>query len=77
MIDDDTQRRLIRQWQETGLVLKEIRRHELAAMQEEVSRQATLDMLDLASTLPDDPRRELYSGLAEMQRLFAKLRDRG
>ena len=73
MVDDNVQKRLIKQWQETGRVLREIRRAELAAMREEESRHVALDILNVASTLSDDPRRERYSGLVEMQRLFSKL----
>ena len=76
MIDDNVQKQLIRQWQKTGRVLKEIRLAELAAMREEESRQVALDILNLASALSDDPRRDRYSGLVEMQRLFSKLRVR-
>ena len=76
MADDNVQKRLIRQWRETGRVLREIRLAELAAMREEESRNVALDILNLASALSDDPRRERYSGLVEMQRLFSKLRER-
>ena len=76
MADDNIHKRLIRQWQETGRVLREIRVAELAAMREEESRHVALDILNLASALSDDPRRERYSGLVEMQRLFSKLRER-
>lgn len=76
MADDSVQKRLIRQWLETGRVLREIRLAELAAMREEESRHIALDILNLASALPDDPRRKRYSGLVEMQRLFSTLRDR-
>ena len=76
MADDNVQKRLIRQWRETGRVLREIRLAELAAMREEESRHVALDILNLASALADDPRRERYSGLVEMQRLFSKLRER-
>ena len=76
MADDNVQKRLVRQWRETGRVLREIRLAELAAMRDEESRDAALDMLNLASALSDDPRREHYSGLVEMQRLFSTLRER-
>lgn len=76
MADDNVQKHLIRQWQETGRVLREIRLAELAAMREEESRQVALDILNLAGALPDDPQRERYSGLVEMQRLFSKSRER-
>ena len=76
MADDNVQKRLVRQWRETGRVLGEIRLAELAAMRDEESRYAALDMLNLASALSDDPRRERHSGLVEMQRLFSTLRER-
>lgn len=76
MADDNVQKRLVRQWRETGRVLGEIRLAELAAMRDEESRDAALDMLNLASALSDDPRRERHSGLVEMQRLFSTLRER-
>jgi hypothetical protein len=76
VIDDNVQKQLIRQWRETGRVLKEIRLAELASMREEESRQVALDILNLASALSDDPRRDRSSGLVEMQRLFSKLRER-
>jgi hypothetical protein len=76
MADDNVQKRLVRQWRETGRVLREIRLAELAAMRDEESRYAALDMLNLASALSDDPRRERHSGLVEMQRLFSTLRER-
>ena len=76
MADDNVHKRLIRQWRETGRVLREIRLAELAAMGDEESRHVALDILNLASALSDDPRRERQSGLVEMQRLFSKLRER-
>lgn len=76
MADDEVHRRLIRQWRETGRVLKEIRMAELAAMREEESRHVALDILNLGSALSDDARRVRYSGFVEMQRLFSKLRER-
>ncbi len=75
MNDDNVQKGLIKKWRETGRVLTAIRRAELAAMRAEESQLAALDMLNLASTLPDDPQREQHSGLVEMQRLFSKLRE--
>ena len=76
MADDNVHKRLIRQWRETGRVLREIRLAELAAMGEEESRNVALDILNLAGAVPDDPRRERYSGLVEMQRLLSLLRER-
>ena len=76
MIDENVQKRLIRQWRVTGRLLRKIRLDELASMQDEESRGVVLDILNLASVLSDDPRRECNSGLVEMQRLFSKLRER-
>ena len=76
MADDNVQKRLIGQWRDTGRILRKIRLAELAAMQDEESRHVVLDILNLASVLSDDPRRDRYSGLVEMQRLFSKLRER-
>lgn len=76
MIEENVQEFLIRQWQETACVLRKIRLDELAMMQDEESRRVALDTLNLASVLSDNPRRERYSGLVEMQRLFSKLRER-
>ena len=76
MIDENVQKRLIRQWRVTGRLLRKIRRDELAAMRDEESRGVVLHILNLASVLSDDPRRECNSGLVDMQRLFSKLRER-
>ena len=71
------QKRLIEQWRETGRVLADIHRAELAAQSPEESRRAAWDMLQLGAMLPPDPARENQSGLVEMQRLFAKMRSGG
>jgi len=71
------QKRLVEQWRETGRVLAEIRRAELASQSPEESRRAAWDMLQLGAMLPRDPVLEHQSGLVEMQRLFAKLRSGG
>ena len=76
VIDKNIQKHLIVQWRETGRVLAKIRWAELAAMRDEESRHAALDILNLAGDLSDDPRRERHSGLVEMQRLFSVLRAR-
>lgn len=66
------QKVLVARWQETGRLLDEHRRAELAAQTPEQSRLAAFDMLQLGGMLPADPRRERSSGLIEMQRLFAR-----
>lgn len=76
VIDKNIQKHLIVQWRETGRVLAKIRWAELAAMRDEDSRLAALDILNLAGTLTDDPQRERHSGMVEMQRLFSVLRAR-
>ncbi len=77
LLEAAVQRRLIEQWRETGRVLTDIRRSELAAQSPEDSRRAAWDMLQLGAMFPPDPARKNQSGLVEMQRLFAKLRSGG
>lgn len=69
-------KRLVEQWGETGRLLHKIRYAELAAQTPEESRQDAYDMLHLGGILPPDPRCQTDSGLVEMQRHFAKLRER-
>ncbi len=68
------QKRLVAQWQETGLALERLRYAALAGQSPEESRQAAYDMLQLGGLLHSDPDREPGSGLVEMQRLFGMLR---
>lgn len=70
---DDAQRRLVEGWAESGKVLHELRRAQLAGQSPEESRRAAYDMLQLGGMLPVDPARARTSGLVEMQRLFARL----
>ena len=77
LLEATVQRRLIAQWRETGRVLADIRRAELATQSPDDSRRAAWDMLQLGAILPPDPAREHQSGLVEMQRLFAKLHGGG
>jgi hypothetical protein len=71
------QKELVAQWRETGRVLDELRKTELAGQSPEQSRQAAYDMLQLGGMLPADPARESSSGLIEMQRLFSRGRSHG
>ncbi|MFM9970058.1 MAG: hypothetical protein ACKVQK_16835 [Burkholderiales bacterium] len=71
------QRQLVAQWQETGALLEKLRYQALAAQTPEESRQAAYDMLQLGGMLDADKRRERYSGMVEMQRLFGLLRKNG
>lgn len=71
------QKELVAQWRETGRVLDQLRRTELAHQSPEESRRAAYDMLQLGGMLPGDPSRERSSGLIEMQRLFALGHGRG
>jgi hypothetical protein len=73
----DLQKRLVRQWRETGRLLTNLRRAELAAQTPEESRQAAYDMLQLGGMLAPDATREKTSGMVEMQRLFARARGGG
>jgi len=71
------QKRLVAQWQETGLVLEQLRYAALAVQSPAESRQAAYDMLQLGGLLHGDPSREPGSGMVEMQRLFGVLRAHG
>jgi hypothetical protein len=68
------QKRLVAQWQETGLALDRLRYAALASQSPAESRQAAYDMLQLGGLLQSDPEREPNSGMVEMQRLFGVLR---
>ena len=75
--DAETHRRLVALWGDTGRKLAQLRAVELAAQTPEESQRAAYDMLQLGGILPADPERELKSGLIEMQRRFAAVRERG
>jgi hypothetical protein len=75
--DTKTCRELVALWGETGRKLAQIRAAELAAQTPEESRRAAYDMLQLGGLLAGDPERARRSGLVEMQRRFASLRERG
>ena len=70
----EEQKRLVAQWQETGLVLERLRYAALACLSPAESRQAAYDMLQLGGGLSSESRDDLGSGLVEMQRLFGALR---
>lgn len=75
-LDRATQEVLVAQWRIAGLALDERKRQSIASASAEEHRQAAWDMAQLGGSLPPDPRREQSSGLVEMQRLFAKIRER-
>jgi hypothetical protein len=70
----EQQEHLVKQWRETGRLLGDLRRRELALLSAEESRQATYDLLQLGGMLAPDSEREKTSGMVEMQRLFARAR---
>jgi hypothetical protein len=70
------QQELIGRWRETGRRLETQRHAELAAQSPLQSRQAAFDMLQLGGMLRCDATREIGSGMIEMQRIFARWRDR-
>lgn len=72
----DAQRKLVQGWHEAGLALARLRRAELSRQSAEESRQAAFEMLQVGGMLGPDPKREVSSGLVEMQRLFARGHDR-
>jgi hypothetical protein len=61
---------------ETGALLAELRRKELALLSAEEARQAGYDLLQLGGMLLPDRAREKSSGMIEMQRRFARARER-
>ena len=73
----EEQKRLVAQWQETGLALERLRYAALARQSPEESRQAAYDMLQLGGRLNSESGDALGSGLVEMQRLFGVLRAHG
>lgn len=75
--DAKTSRELVALWGDTGRKLAQIRAAELAGQTAAESQEAAYDMLQLGGLLPTDPERERKSGLIEMQRRFAVLRERG
>lgn len=75
-LDLDTQKRLIAQWVESGRALDKLRRQELADCSAQEHREAVWDMSQLGALLAPDLNREKWSGLIDMQRRFARLRER-
>jgi hypothetical protein len=71
------QRELVDTWQQAGKAMEAERRRALASKTPEESREAVLDMLELGSVAPPKLSAEKYSGLIEMQRLFARWHRRG
>ena len=76
-LDHSARQRLVCQWTQTGRVLAAAKRRSLANYSPQEQRDAAWDMSELGGMLPPDERREKWSGLIEMQRQFAKLRQRG
>ena len=70
----EEQKRLVAQWQETGLALERLRYAALALQSPAESRRAAYDMLQLGGLLNGEPEDAPGSGLVEMQRLFGALR---
>ena len=75
--DAKTCQELVALWGDTGRKLAQIRAAELGAQTPEESQRAAYDMLQLGGLVSPDPERERESGLIEMQRRFAALRERG
>jgi hypothetical protein len=72
-VEIETQRRLVQGWAQTGKLLEQLRRAELARQSPGESMRAAYDMLQLGGLLPSDTNRANTSGLVEMQRLFSRL----
>lgn len=76
-LDRDARQRLVTQWAEAGRVLAAAKRKTLANSTPEENRQAVWDMSQLGGLLAPNQQLENWSGLIEMQRWFARLRERG
>jgi hypothetical protein len=75
-LDRGARQRLVTQWAETGRVLAATKRKTLANSTPEEHRQAVWDMSQLGGLLAPNQQLEKWSGLIEMQRWFARLRER-
>ncbi|HLX28239.1 MAG TPA: hypothetical protein VKV24_07120 [Casimicrobiaceae bacterium] len=71
-ISKTVQRQLVDTWREAGKAMEAERLRALASQTPEESRDAALDMLELGSLAAPKASAEKYSGLMEMQRLFAR-----
>ena len=71
------QRKLVGAWREAGKAMEAERRRTLASQTAKESREAAFDMLELGSLAAPKSSAEKYSGLIEMQRVFARARQRG
>lgn len=70
-MDIETQRKLVRIWQQAGPELEAIKRRELESMTDEQAKAAALDLLTMP--LPPDLPLRVDSGLVEQQRWFSRL----
>ena len=76
-LDRITQQHLVVQWEKSGRALGAAKRQALADSSPPQHRQAVWDMSQLGGLLAPNHDREKWSGLIEMQRWFARLRERG
>jgi hypothetical protein len=75
-MDRELERRLVRQWVETGKLLDEIRRRELRELTPERRLQIIDDVLSIPLPTPTPEHRRRTSGLVAQQELFRKLHRR-
>jgi hypothetical protein len=66
----EEQRKYVKQWQETGRWLEEIRWRELASLGDTAALRATKDLLELGLLTPLPPHRQTWSGLIDLQDLL-------
>lgn len=69
-MDKDLERRLVKQWVETGKLLDEIRRRELREITDDQARAASENVLSLVENFALPQRRVAWSGLIEQQALL-------
>jgi hypothetical protein len=73
-VDHETQRAWALGWQKAGKALEQVRQDELRGLSPERALAAIDNLLSLGARTPVSPARRRSSGLAEQQRLFARLR---
>lgn len=73
-VDHETQRAWAVGWQRAGKALRRVQQDELRALSPAKALAAVDSLLSLGAVTPLSPARRRSSGLAEQQRLFARLR---
>ena len=70
----DAARAYLKEWAETGRLLETIRWQELAALDDQMAREASDDLIRAALEVPLPEARRTHSGLVDLQRLLHRRR---